>query len=100
MLTFGSPIINDIPLVVHQVLLLQALLVENAGIGVIGVLHAEYAMAPTVLDYSVALAKEHLLSLHGVEIVELSFNVLEFGASLGGSAEVPGVNEKPGLRIF
>jgi hypothetical protein len=36
----------------------------------------------------------------GVEIVELSFNVLEFGASLGGSAEVPGVNEEPGLRIF
>jgi hypothetical protein len=99
-LTFGSPIINDLPLVVHQVLLLQAVLVENAGIGVIGVLHAENAMAPTVLDYPVALAKEHLLSFHGVEIVELSFNVLQFGASLGGSAEVPGVNEKPGLRIF
>ena len=100
MLTFGSPIINDLPLMVHQVLLLEAFLVENAGIGVIGVLHAEYAMAPAVRDYSVTLAKEHLLSLHGIEIMELSFNILEFGASLGGSAEVPGVNEKPGLRIF
>ena len=100
MLTFGSPIINDLPLMVHQILLLEAVLVENAGIGVIGVLHAEYAMAPAVLDYSVTLAKEHLLSLHGVEIMELSFDFLEFGASLGGSAEVPGVNEKPGLRIF
>ena len=100
MLTFGSSIINDLALVVHQVLLLEGVLVENAGIGVIGVLHAEYAMAPAVLDYSVTLAKEHLLSLHGVEIMELSFDILEFGASLGGSAEVPGVNEKPGLRIF
>jgi hypothetical protein len=61
---------------VHHVLLLQAVLVENAGIGVVGVLHAEYAMAPTVLDYSVALAKEHLLSFQGIKFLELSFNIL------------------------
>jgi len=75
-LTFGSSIINDFPLMVHHVLLLQAVLVENAGIGVVGVLHAEYAMAPTVLDYSVALAKEHLLSFQGIKFLELSFNIL------------------------
>jgi hypothetical protein len=99
-LTFGSSIINDFPLVVHHVLLLQAVLVENAGVGVIRVLHAEYAMAPTVLDYSVALTKENLLSFQGIEFLELSFDILEFSASLGGATEIPGVNEKPGLRIF
>lgn len=85
---------------VHHVLFLQAVLVENTRVAVIGVLHAEDAMAPTVLDYSIPLAKEHLLSFQGIEFLELSFNILEFGASLRGTSEIPGVNEKPRLRFF
>ena len=100
MLTFGSSIINDLPLVVHLVLLIETFFVENAGVGVVGVLHAENTMAPTVLDNSVALAKENLLGLHGIEFLELSFYISEFSTSLGRAAKISGINEKPGLRIF
>jgi hypothetical protein len=60
---------------INLVLLLECLLIKDTGTLRVGVFNSDDTVAPPVFYDSVALAKEHLLSLHGVELLQLCLNV-------------------------